>query len=480
MKRQNLIFIPTYNERDNVTEMGAQLLALPLDADIVFMDDNSPDGTGAILDRLAQENERVSVIHRAHKNGIGSAHQQGIAWAYEQGCETLITMDCDFTHSPSDIPRLLQHAPDYALIVGSRYLQKDSLPGWNLLRRSLTTVGHLLTHHLLRLEHDATGAFRVYNLRRIPREVFGLVESRGYSFFFESLLVLAHNGFSIREVPIVLSARTYGSSKMSLREAAHSVARLFSLFVARHTNPSRFRLVAPDASHEALQINPQLSDKQGWDEYWDKKQRAGNLIYETIATLYRQTVIRRQLGPAIRRHFKRGAQLLHAGCGSGQVDMDIQNFAHITAVDLSTSALRLYRKNNSRAHAVRHADILQLPFEDASFDGVYNLGVMEHFTAHEIQAILAEFHRVLKPDGKIVLFWPHQRASSVLVLKIVHWLMNRRAKQRVQLHPPEISLLRSQEEVESRLRQAHFQPTHFRFGARDGFVQAVVVAKKQA
>ncbi len=484
MSHSTLIFIPTYNERGNVEAMCEQLLALPLAADIVFLDDGSPDGTGEVLDRLAAQNPRVTIIHRAGKEGIGSAHQRGIEWAYERNYHTLITLDCDFTHSPADIPRLLEGSGDCALVVGSRHLEEGSLPGWNLMRRSLTLFGHVLTRHLLRVEHDATGAFRVYNLGLIPREIFALVESQGYSFFFESLFVLANNGFKIREVPIVLPARTYGSSKMSGREVARSVKRLLAVFATRHLNPARFRFVATRGQVAEVKLDEKLADKQGWDSYWDKKERAGSAIYEAIATVYRQTIIRRQLGPVIRRHFRRGAQLLHAGCGSGQVDIDIQNRVQITAVDLSASALRLYAKNNPCAHRIEQADIFDLPFEADTFDGVYNLGVMEHFTAGEIQAILREFHRVLRPGGKLILFWPHHFASSVVVLRVAHWLLNRKRLNRdskqeiVELHPPEISLLRSQSEVEARLRAAGFQPTHFRFGARDLFVQAVIVARK--
>src|SRR6266542_1373614 len=103
MPLKTLIFIPTYNERNNVEEMAKQILALGLDADLMFMDDNSPDGTGEILDRLARTHQRVLVRHRPEKLGIGSAHLDGVRWAYDHGYDSLITMDCDFTHSPADV-----------------------------------------------------------------------------------------------------------------------------------------------------------------------------------------------------------------------------------------------------------------------------------------------------------------------------------------------------------------------------------------
>src|SRR5688572_4546798 len=214
MADKTLIFVPTYNESANVRPLCEEIVKLGLDADVLFMDDNSPDGTGAILDQLASEHPRLRVVHRPSKQGIGGAHLAGIAYAYDHGYDVLVTMDCDFTHAPADIPLLLRHAQEADITVGSRFLEKDSLPGWSPLRKSLTVLGHALTKNLLGISHDATGAFRVYQLRRIDRAVFGLIASRGYSFFFESLFMAHENGLTIKDVPIVLPARTYGESKM--------------------------------------------------------------------------------------------------------------------------------------------------------------------------------------------------------------------------------------------------------------------------
>ncbi|HUQ20773.1 MAG TPA: glycosyltransferase [Gemmatimonadaceae bacterium] len=239
---RTLIFIPTYNERENVENMARQLLELQLDADLVFMDDGSPDGTGEILDRLASEHTRLSVIHRSGKLGIGSAHKDGIAYAYDKGYDRLITMDCDFTHTPAEVLRLIENSHGYDVTVGSRYMRPDSLPGWNLFRRSLTGFGHFLTANVLGVAVDATGALRGYDLHRIPRELFDLVQSRGYAFFFESMFILVRNGFSVNEFPIELPARTYGSSKMTWREAGRSGVRLLKLRAASLATPERFRL----------------------------------------------------------------------------------------------------------------------------------------------------------------------------------------------------------------------------------------------
>lgn len=249
---RTLVFIPTYNERGNVEAMHEQIRALGLDIDILFVDDNSPDGTGQLLEEIARRDLRLHVVHRRGKLGIGSAHLDGMAWSYDHGFDVLITMDSDFSHSPSDIVRLLERRHDAEIVVGSRYLRSGSLEGWNLLRRLLTTLGHALTRGLLRMNEDATGALRLYSLRAIPRALWEKIGSRGYSFFFESLFVLKANGFSIAEIPIVLPARTYGSSKMSWREAARSARRVVSLFLRNAVNPAQFRLApAPRSASDA-------------------------------------------------------------------------------------------------------------------------------------------------------------------------------------------------------------------------------------
>lgn len=468
-----LIFIATYNERGNVAAICEQILALPLQTDLLFIDDNSPDGTGELLDQLAAQHDNIAVIHRSGKLGLGSAHLAGIAWAYERSYETLITMDCDFTHSPADILRLLEQFPGQDVVVGSRFLQEKSLPGWNLLRRSLTWFGHGLTGALLGMRYDATGAFRVYRLTTIPANLFHLVISRGYSFFFESLFILHFNRFAIKEVPIVLPARTYGTSKMSFREAARSGSHVFSLALSSRLNPARWRITPP------VEVDPRLVDPQGWDDYWDRQKTGAGVLYDLIAFCYRTLVIKRRLNSAILRHFPKGATLLHAGCGSGQVDVDLQKSMKVTALDISVPALELYRRNNPQA-TVKHGSIFDLPFPEATFDGVYNLGVMEHFTEPEIDRILAEFHRVLKPGGKVVFFWPHRYGSSVQFLRAVHWLLLKAHGHKVQLHPPEITYLSSKEQAAPFLRRAGFKYLEYRFGLNDLFVQVVIVGEKAA
>ncbi|CAN5254663.1 hypothetical protein BH09GEM1_BH09GEM1_44890 [soil metagenome] len=471
---KTLVMVPTYNERENAPLMVNAIRALGLDVDVLFVDDDSPDGTGPLLDALAVGYERLRVIHRIGKRGIGGAHLEGIAAAYEGGYQRLITLDCDFSHSPEDIPAFIEASDSADVVVGSRWTSLESLPGWNVFRRMMTGAGHMLTRAVLSMPYDATGAFRAYRLDRIPEAVFSLVQSRSYSFFFESLFILHQNGFRIEEIPIVLPARTYGHSKMTMRAALQSVKIMLGIAARFRRSPSDFRLRAA-----AVATNPALEDPQRWDEYWKQSAQVTKRAYSVIASLYRRMFIRPRLRRVLRRQFTRGSRLIHAGCGGGQVDQGLHEFMRITALDISPDALSLYLRNNPTAQQIQHGDILALPYGDGTFDGYYSLGVIEHFTEAEISCILAEARRVLRPRGRIVLFWPHARATSVRVLGLAHRLLARSGST-TKLHPAEVSLLSSRSMAEGLLRDGGFTMTSYDFGAGDLWIQAVVVAERAA
>jgi dolichol-phosphate mannosyltransferase len=475
MPSDTLIFITTYDERQNVRLICEQILALGLDADVLFMDDASPDGTGAELDRLAAEQPRVRVIHRPGRLGVGSAQLAAIKLAYDEGYARLVTLDGEFAHSPRLIPTFLARGEKADVVVGSRHLESDSLHDWSLLRRSLSTAGHVLTKHMLGMSQDATIGFRLYNLKTIPRELFELVQSEGYAFYFESMLILQRNGYAIAEVPIKLPRSTYESSKVSLAEVQRSTSSLLSLFYQDQTNPGQFRL----NSGQPVELDPALIDPQNWNEYWDTKSAKATAVYDAIATVYRNAVIKRRLEVTLRKEFPAGARLLHAGCGSGQVDAGLHEHAKITAIDISPSALEIYRRHNPQAEAVRHASIFQLPFPSGTFDGAYNLGVVEHFEHDELIRAFTELNRVLKPRGKLVVFWPHAHATSVAVLKSARFVLNDIMHKNVQFHPAEVSLIHSKKEAAELLAEGGFDLTSYDFGAKDFFVQSVVVATRR-
>jgi len=475
-KPKCLIFVPTYNEAENVGGLYGQIGGLNLDAEILFLDDNSPDGTGQIIDRIAAENQGVHTIHRSGKLGIGSAHATGIRWAYEHGYELLVTMDCDFTHSPDRIADFLAQSQDYDVVVGSRYLQEGSLKTWNALRKTLTRVGHWLTTTLLRMPYDATGAFRLYRLDRIPAGTFDIVSSQSYSFFFESLYVLWLNGWRVKEIPLELPARTYGHSKMVLKDVIRSTWLLGYLFLK--TRIDRQSLIYAEPFKDIASLEPTQAQAE-WDEYWLSKKKPGALIYDLVAAFYRKFIIKGTLNHFINKHFDAGAEVLHAGCGSGQVDTDIANRVSITAMDISQQALSSYGKFQPKSVRLIHGSIFAIPCPDSAFDGVYNLGVMEHFTEEEIRKVLDEFNRVVKPGGKIVLFWPPAFGVTVNFLSAVHWLLHKMGKTDIKLHPDEITHVRSRTQVRTYLEASGFSLADYYFGPRDLFTQAVVTGRKE-
>ena len=216
-----------------------------------------------------------------------------------------------------------------------------------------------------------------------------------------------------------------------------------------------------------------------WDDYWRSKKAPVGGLYDLIAVVYRKFIIKPSLNHFLGKYFQKRWRVLHAGCGSGEVDTDINAWLKITAVDISTQALAIYKRNNAGTERVVHGDIFALPFADDSFDGVYNLGVMEHFTVEEIHRILGELRRVLKPGGRIVLFWPPEYGLSVGFLKMVHFILNDVLKRSVQLHPAEITRIRGRRHVEGICGSAGLEMLDYYFGPRDLFTQAVVVFGKR-
>jgi dolichol-phosphate mannosyltransferase len=225
------IFIPTYNEIKNIEEIHRRIRAeFPL-IDILFIDDGSPDGTGAKLDEIAKADGRITVLHREGKKGIGSAHKAAFKWAYENSVELLLTMDSDLTHKPEEIVKFLGTMEKHDVTVGSRFLSDQGIAEWPLGRRVITNTGHFLTRHLLGTNVDSTGAFRLYNLKKIQPKIFGCIDSDDYAFFYESIKILQVAGVNVGEVPVTLSARFRGHSKMKPKDMVRGFTYLISFAV---------------------------------------------------------------------------------------------------------------------------------------------------------------------------------------------------------------------------------------------------------
>ncbi len=374
---KTLIMIPTYNEAENIEPIYRILAGLNLDVDFLFVDDNSPDGTGRIIDHLTAEAANVHALHRPRKMGVGAAHQDGIRWAYKQGYRTLLTMDCDFTHSPDKVKDFLAAHDAADIIVGSRFMKADSLRDWVWYRKLLTDAAHQMTVLVLGMPYDASGAFRYYRLDRIPQDIFTLVRDSGYSFFWESLYIMWVNGIRIHEVPINLNKRTYGTSNMRLRDVLHGIRRLFGTFLRKTF--ARKSLLLPDSDNN---LGSRANTQVEWDHYWQSKDESGRGKsragwYDVIARFYRVYIIGPLLSHFIAKHFPRKARILHAGCGGGEVDSDVVNLMDVTAMDISSIALDRYRGLHAGKAEVLNGSIFSIPAQAESFDGVYNLGVMD-------------------------------------------------------------------------------------------------------
>jgi dolichol-phosphate mannosyltransferase len=224
-----LVFLPTLNEAGTIESIIQQIIDLNLDASILVIDDGSTDGTDDLVKKLSVKYPFISLIERGARLGVGSAHTQALQLAKQRGYERLITMDADFSHQPSDIPRFIEAAEAVDIVVGTRFQRSDSLKDWNLFRKGMTHLGHFLTRLFLSLPYDASGGFRLYTLNRISQDLIGSLERPNYDFFFESLTLMHRRGLTIREVPIDLPARTYGHSKMQLKHIFGGLFRLILL-----------------------------------------------------------------------------------------------------------------------------------------------------------------------------------------------------------------------------------------------------------
>jgi dolichol-phosphate mannosyltransferase len=229
-----VVCLPTYNERENIEPMVRALDDVfrrhDLDARVLVIDDSSPDGTGEIADRLADEFSFLSVLHRPKKEGLGPAYLAGFVWALATDADRIVEMDCDFSHDPEDLPRLLAASADADLVLGSRYVEGGGTRNWGLGRRLVSRFGSLYARIILGVGiHDLTGGFKCF--RRTVIEEIGLeqITTKGYAFQIETTYRALKAGCRVVEVPIVFVEREAGSSKMSRGIVLEAVTKVPTL-----------------------------------------------------------------------------------------------------------------------------------------------------------------------------------------------------------------------------------------------------------
>lgn len=231
MPAPSLVIIPTYNERENIEPMAAAVLRALPDADLLVVDDASPDGTGELADRLARGSDRIAVLHRPRKEGLGPAYREGFTWALARPYERVIEMDCDFSHDPADLPRLVAESRRGAdLVIGSRYIPGARIVGWPPHRHLLSAAANGYARLLLgRAVRDWTSGFKCFRRSALEPVIEGRAPANGYVFQVQGTYRVLRRGLRVVEVPIIFRERTRGASKVRYNSAIEAFLKVADL-----------------------------------------------------------------------------------------------------------------------------------------------------------------------------------------------------------------------------------------------------------
>ena len=231
----HLVVIPTYNEIDNIEDFVNQIIKI--NVDILIVDDNSPDGTGDLVQKLSENLSQVNLLKRSGKLGLGSAYRDGFKWGLNEGYKYLIEMDADFSHSFSDLNNILQYSKNFDVVIGSRYIPGGGSNGWDFKRKLLSSYANKLSRVLLRSKiNDMTSGFRSYSSEALNEINYFSTKSDGYSFQIEMTIRSIEKKLSIKEVPIIFTERSLGNSKMSKKIVFEAFLFLLNNGVKRWLN----------------------------------------------------------------------------------------------------------------------------------------------------------------------------------------------------------------------------------------------------
>lgn len=249
---QAFLVLPTYNERENLPALVAAIQALPVPIRIVVVDDNSPDGTGELAEKLAAQTSDMEVVHRAAKLGLGTAYGAGFRRALDQGADLILTMDADFSHHPKYLPALVRASRQYDLVIGSRYVPGGGVRDWGPDRKALSWGANAIAHLVLGLHaRDCTAGFRGYRRKVLETVDLGAIKANGYSYLIEMLFRCQEAGFRIGEVPIIFSDRQLGHSKISRNEILKAGLTVLRLAGQRLNHASRRVRAAAATEHSS-------------------------------------------------------------------------------------------------------------------------------------------------------------------------------------------------------------------------------------
>ena len=236
-----IIIVPTLNEKKNVEILFNQLVATNIVFDLLFIDDNSEDGTQEVIKDLAKKKQNINYIFRPKKMGVGSAHKDGFIWAYKKHYKTIITMDADGTHDSEYLKPLIEGLENYDIVITNRFLEKNLLINWPLFRIFLTRTRHILISLFLSMSYDASGAFRCINCEKVTLSDLILAKNNSYAYFWESIFILHKKKYRIGQIPIRLSWRMIGSSKMTVKDVFISASYLMIVFLKKILGKYNFK-----------------------------------------------------------------------------------------------------------------------------------------------------------------------------------------------------------------------------------------------
>ncbi|MBS1272489.1 MAG: Polyprenol monophosphomannose synthase [Candidatus Marinimicrobia bacterium] len=227
---RNLIVIPTYNESENIKDLIEQIFKLPITTDILIVDDNSPDGTGELIEELILRYSRLYLMKRNEKEGLGTAYKVGFTYALERGYDNIVQMDADLSHDPEEIPTMLEELKSYDLVIGSRYNRGVSVVHWPIRRLILSYGANLYTRIITGMPvTDGTSGFKAWRSDVLKTIELDRVSSQGYSFQIEMNFRAWKNNFKIKEHPIIFHDRVVGKSKMSKKIILEAVYKVWSI-----------------------------------------------------------------------------------------------------------------------------------------------------------------------------------------------------------------------------------------------------------
>lgn len=228
--RKILIVIPTLNEKGNISIILKKINKFQKQASVLFVDDNSKDGSINEVNNYKKKNKNIFLLLRKNKRGVGSAHKDGLKWGYKKNFDYLCTLDCDGTHNPRDIKKMLKKINHCDLVNTNRFLNKKALTKWTLDRIILTKLRYLLVKTFLKTKLDSSGGFRLYDRRKVKLKDILSAKDNHYNFFWESLFLLEKK-YSIKEIPIVLPVRSLGKSKMKINDVLYGFFYLIKVFL---------------------------------------------------------------------------------------------------------------------------------------------------------------------------------------------------------------------------------------------------------